>query len=496
MCGAALLCVTTLYSVGGMAVLMDRRFGITISFIALVTLLAFWVVWPANPGVNLNLGPININREIKVHEGLDLQGGLQVLLQAKTPDGQPPLADDLEATRFIIENRVNGLGVSEPLIQIQGQDKIVVELPGVSDPDAAIRTFGQTGRLEFVDAGDNFLSPGIKVETSFPALWPVPAEQLAATSTVTNTTGVTGTTQSALPKFATVVTGEHLRTAELAFQQTTNQPVVAFTLTADGAKRFSDYSSKNIGKILAIVLDGEVISAPRINGVISDQGQIEGQFTREEANSLVLQLKYGALKVPLEVVNTRTVGPSLGQDSVRKSIIAGAVGLAAVALFMMIYYRLPGVLATLALLIYGAITFSLFKLIPVTLTLPGIAGFILSIGMAVDANVLIFERMKEELRQGRRLRNAIETGFSRAWPSIRDSNASTLITCLILFWFGSQFGASIVKGFALTLALGVLVSMFTAIIVTRTFLRLTRRLWDLEEDTAAASGHLHRLFGF
>jgi len=454
------------------------------------------VVWPLTTGIDINLGPIHIAKEIKVHEGLDLQGGLQVLLQAKTPDGQPPAPEDLEATRFIIENRVNGLGVSEPLIQIQGGDKIVVELPGVTDPDAAIKTFGQTGRLEFVDAGDTVLSPGQKVQTTYPNLWPVPADQLTAASPITGTSAISGTTQATEPKFATVVTGEHLRTADLAFQQTTNAPLVSFTLTPDGAKRFSEYSSKNIGKILAIVLDGEVISAPRINGVISDQGQIEGQFTREEANSLVLQLKYGALKVPLEVINTRTVGPTLGQDSVHRSVLAGLVGLLAVAVFMISYYRLPGVVATLALLIYGVITFALFKLIPVTLTLPGIAGFILSIGMAVDANILIFERMKEELRNGKRLRNAIEAGFSRAWPSIRDSNLSTLITCLILFWFGSQFGASIVKGFALTLALGVIVSMFTAITVTRTFLRLTRRFWDLEDDTETAHTHLHRLFGY
>ncbi len=475
---------------------MNRRFAFTIGFIVLLTILAAWVVWPNNPGLRFNLGPFSANSDIKVHEGLDLQGGLQVLLQARTPDGQPPERADLDATRQIIENRVNGLGVSEPLIQIQGEDKIVVELPGVSDPDAAIRTFGQTGRLEFIDAGDEFIAPGTKVQTSYPDLWPVPADKLTVTAPVTSTNAVSGTTQAATKKYATVITGEHLREANIAFQQTTNAPVVAFTLTPDGARRLQDFTSKNMGKIMPIVLDGAIISAPRVNGVISDQGQIEGQFTREEANSLALQLKYGALKVPLEVVNTRTVGPTLGQDSVQRSIIAGLVGLIAVALFMIIHYRLPGILATAALLIYGLITFALFKLIPVTLTLPGIAGFILSIGMAVDANILIFERMREELRHGKRLRQAIETGFARAWPSIRDSNMSTLLTCLILFWFGSQFGASIVKGFALTLALGVLVSMFTAIVVTRSFLRLTRRVWDLEQDTHEANVHLHRLFGY
>src|SRR5690242_17981662 len=233
---------------------MTRWFRLTLVVILLLTIVAAWVVWPANPGFNLNLGPFNIAHEIKVHEGLDLQGGLQVLLQAKTPDGQPPAPEDLEATRFIIENRVNGLGVSEPLIQIQGADKIVVELPGVSDPDAAIKTFGQTGRLEFVDAGDTVLSPGQKVQTTYPNLWPVPADQLtttppvSSTSTISGTSAISSTAQAPAPKFATVVTGEHLRSAELAFQQTTNAPLVSFTLTPDGAKRFSDYSSKNIGK--------------------------------------------------------------------------------------------------------------------------------------------------------------------------------------------------------------------------------------------------------
>ncbi len=494
---------------------MENRFRFTLIAILVLALLALYVVWPSNPGVNFSLGPLSFNKDIKVHEGLDLQGGLQVLLQAKTVDANgnpaPPAPADLDATRFIIENRVNGLGVSEPIVQIQGDDKIIVELPGLSDPDQAIKTFGQTGRLEFIDAGDTYLQPGTKVQTTYPELWPVSPDKLtvAPTSTVSGTNssavGATGTvsstgtisdTTTATTKYATVVTGEHLASAELASNQTTGEPVVSFSLTSDGSRRFLDYTSKNVGKYLAIVLDGQVISSPRVNSAISDSGQITGNFTRESANSLVLQLKYGALKVPLEVIDTRVVGPSLGQDSVQRSLIAGLVGLVAVALFMMVYYRLPGIMATLALLIYGAVVFALFKLIPVTLTLPGITGFILSIGMAVDANVLIFERLREELRNGKRLRASIEDGFRRAWPSIRDSNVSTLLTCAVLFWFGSQFGASIVKGFALTLAIGVLVSMFTAIVVTRTFLRLTRRFWDIDENTPEATGRLQRLFGF
>lgn len=462
----------------------NGRFWATVIFIAIITLIAIWIDMPDQRQFQFQFGPFSTPaRDIKVYEGLDLQGGLQVLLQAKTPDGQPPSKEDLEATRFIIENRVNGLGVSEPVIQIQGDDKIVVELPGLSDPDAAIEAFGQTGRLEFVDAGDTILPPGTKVTTTYPIVWQAGQEPPQP--------GADGQ-----PVFTTVIAGEHLRAAEMQFDSRTRAPIVTFQTSPEGARRLSEYTAKNIGKIMPIVLDGEVISSPRVNAVISDAGQIEGNFTQQEASNLALQLKYGALKVPLEVVNTRTVGPTLGQDSVRRSVVAGIVGLAAVALFMIIYYRLPGFLATIALLIYGLITLALFKLIPVTLTLPGIAGFVLSIGMAVDANILIFERMREELREGRPLRAAVETGFQRAWPSIRDSNISTLITCAILFWFGSQFGASVVKGFAVTLSLGVLVSMFTAIVVTRTLLRLTRRLWDLDESTAEASGHLQTLFGF
>jgi len=219
------------------------------------------------------------------------------------------------------------------------------------------------------------------------------------------------------------------------------------------------------------VLDKTVVSAPRINEPITDgRGQISGSFTQVSANTLAIQLRSGALPIPIKVVESRTVGPTLGEESVRKSVLAGIIGLSVVVLFMALYYRLPGVIADLALICYALIILMLFKLIPIVLTLPGIAGFILSVGMAVDANVLIFERLKEELRSGRNLRQAIDLAWSRAWPSIRDSNTSTLITCLILYWFGNTFGASMVKGFAITLALGVGVSLFTAITVTRTFL--------------------------
>jgi preprotein translocase subunit SecD len=275
--------------------------------------------------------------------------------------------------------------------------------------------------------------------------------------------------------YETIMTGRHLSQAGIGFDQV-GLMEIRFQLNDEGAALFEGYTRTHVGQIMCIVLDKEVISCATINEPIPG-GSVritrEGGFPPEEAESIVIRLRYGALPIPLRVETNRTVGPTLGEDSLQKSLIAGVIGLGIVVLFMLLYYRLPGLLADVALMIYVAVVLALFKLIPVVLTLPGIAGFILSVGMAVDANILIFERMKEELRAGKGLGLAVEQGFSRAWPSIRDSNFSTIITCAILFWFGSYFGASVVKGFALTLGVGVVVSMFTAIIVTRTFLRLT-----------------------
>jgi preprotein translocase subunit SecD len=260
--------------------------------------------------------------------------------------------------------------------------------------------------------------------------------------------------------------------------------VVAFKLTSEGSRIFSAFTSAHIGDILAIVLDKKVISAPSINSAITEgEGVIEGNFTQEEADTLTVQLLYGSLPVPLKVVETRTVGATLGADSLNKSLLAGAIGFAIVILFMILYYRLPGVVAAVAIILYALITFALFRLIPVTLTLPGIAGLMLSTGSALDANILIFERLKEELRAGRALGQAVDLAWKRAWPSIRDANIATLITSAILFWFGSSFGATIVKGFSFTLAVGVIVSLFSAIIVTRTFLALVLS-WFRPSDTA------------
>jgi preprotein translocase subunit SecD len=248
---------------------------------------------------------------------------------------------------------------------------------------------------------------------------------------------------------------------------------ISFVLKSGASRVFAEYTSTHVNQYLAIVLDKKVISAPIIKSAITDgQGVIQGSFSNDSANALAVQLRYGSLPVPVKVVESRTVGPTLGEESIRKGLTAGLIGLAVVVLFMALYYRIPGIVADVALVIYALLVLMLFKLIPVVVTMPGLAAFILSIGMAVDANILIFERLKEELRAGRTLQQAIDLGWRRAWPSIRDSNTSSLITCLILFVFGSTFGASMVKGFSVTLALGILVSLFTAIIVTRTLLHL------------------------
>jgi preprotein translocase subunit SecD len=268
------------------------------------------------------------------------------------------------------------------------------------------------------------------------------------------------------------MTGAGLKEVAVTTTQTGDYQV-SFELKGDDIKTFANFTSQNVGNVLAIVLDKQVISAPTINDAITDgMGVITGNFDANSANALAVQLRYGSLPIPLKIVESRTVGPTLGQDSLQKSLLAGAIGFTVVILFMLLYYRVPGALADIAIIIYAILAFALFRIIPVTLTLPGIAGLILSTGSALDANILIFERMKEELRAGKPLRNALDIGWQRAWPSIRDSNIATLITCTILFWFGSTFGATIVKGFSLTLALGVIVSLFIAIVVTRTLLTI------------------------
>ncbi|MCB0061830.1 MAG: protein translocase subunit SecD [Caldilineaceae bacterium] len=442
----------------------------TISFVLviLLALAALYIVLPVDHPAwmerSLSGDPNAEQPFLGLKLGLDLQGGTQVLLESDLAEGVALPDGAMTTAKTIVENRVNGLGVAEAVVQAQGDNRIIVELPGVRDPDQAVETLRSTGQLEFVDPAGAQLGQGMVINTTNHPN----AVQTAQEGGLVDPASLPYPDQV----FQTVMTGDVLRDAVAAPDQF-NQWAINFGLTSDGSTQFFNYTSSHIGQQMAIVLDGYVLSAPTINAAISDNGVISGQFTQQEAESLAVQMRYGALPVPLKVVDIRTIGASLGQDSVNRSLRAALVGLTAVMIYMFALYRLPGGLAAAALICYILFNLSVYKLIPVTLTLPGIAGFILSIGMAVDANILIFERFKEEMRNGRSLRLAVEAGFSRAWPAIWDSNLSTLITCAVLFWFGNTFGASTVKGFAITLAIGVLLSMFSAVVVTRTFMRAT-----------------------
>ncbi len=431
-------------------------------------------------------GDVVWRRNIAPKLGLDLQGGLQVVLEADVPETVVISKDEMEVARQILEKRTNGLGVNESILQLAGERRIVGEFPGADNPDEVVASLGETGLLEFVDFGTTGLPEGTIVQTDLNRETGTVAPETAATN-VAPVPGAAPTAEPVVPEttgkiYHTVMTGAEIETAVVTADPITGQIAISFTLTPEGTDIFAQHTSTHIGQILGIVLDGVVISAPSIEGAITGgEGQISGSYTSEAANALAVQLRYGSLPIPFKVVQSQAVGATLGEESVRKSLLAGAIGLGVVILFMLFYYRLPGGVADLALIVYALISYALFKFIPITLTLPGLAGFILSIGMAVDANILIFERMKEELRGGKTLRQAIDLGWSRAWPSIRDSNISTLITCLILFTFGNSFGASMVKGFSITLALGVFTSLFTALIVTRTFLHIILDRTNLAE---------------
>jgi preprotein translocase subunit SecD len=436
-----------------------RNLTTRVILIIVIVALAAWVDFSQeliipNP---ITLEPL-WSRDVSPKLGLDLRGGLQVVLEADLPEGATISSEQMETARLILENRTNALGVNESILQVAGNNRIVGEFPGVANPDEVKATLGQTGRLEFVDFGSIRIAEGTTVQTDVDG------------ATVTDP----ATADPNEPiVYHTVMTGDKIKSVLVVRNDTNGQYGISFTLTDDGAKIFGDHTSTHIDQILGIVLDKVVISSPGIGTAItSGEGEITGSFTSEAANALAIQLRYGSLPIPFKVVESRMVGPSLGQDSLQKSLLAGMIGIIVVFLFMGIFYRVPGMLADVAIIIYGLIAFAVFKYIPVTLTLAGVAGFLLSTGAALDANILIFERMKEELHAGRTLRNAVDLGWSRAWPSIRDSNLATIITSVILFWFGSTFGATIVKGFALTLALGVGISLFTAIVVTRTLLNL------------------------
>jgi preprotein translocase subunit SecD len=486
---------------------MTRHIYRNLILIIILLVIVAWVDWPNNSG-NLPFG-LHINTTTSL--GLDLSGGLRVLLEADQTNGAAVDSQALQDTMSILENRVNGLGLSDTSFQIVGSNRILAEFPGLTDTEQVINLLKVTGKLAFVPMGSDPVATGTVIEVDYSdvpstattgtpsttdsvntstATQNNPTETLVdstSTSSLTdsallttpNTTGTASLTETptvtatvAPVIYKALLTGANLVESSIAVStDSSNNYLINFALDDAGTTAFGDYTSNHVGEYLAIVLDGTVISTPRVDSAITaGKAYIQGSFTYDSANTLAIQLRYGSLPISLKVASSEAVGATLGQDSVRKSIIAGVIGLSMVILFMAFYYRLPGVLADLALITYALTNFAIFKLVPVTLTLPGIAGFVLSIGVAVDANILIFERLKEELRSGRTLRQAIDLAWQRAWPSIRDSNISTLITCVILLIFGSAFGASLVKGFAINLALGVLISLFTAIIVTRTFL--------------------------
>lgn len=443
---------------------MDRRY---ITFIIILLLVAgiVWVDLPrtetsALPGIKIGTFERSLNPVL----GLDLRGGMQVLLAP-----QEGLAVDraaLQDTSDILESRANGLGVSEVVFQVAGDKYILGEFPGLTNTEDVIAAVKQTGLLEFVDAGNFFLPPGTEVVTDHGL-----AEAVTPDPAIIPSLTAEGKIEPADYTWHTVMVGSEIDQVNVEADQIGGF-AVGFSLTPEGTRVFKEHTANNVGKYLAIVLDKKVISCPSISTAIDGSGQISGDFSSEAANELAVTLRFGRLSVPVEIVESRIIGPTLGQDSLDKSLLAGLIGFSIVVLFMLIYYRLPGAVAVLSIAFYAGLTFALFKLIPVTLTLPSIAGFLLSTGAALDANILIFERLKEELRNGRTLKQAIDLGWKRAWPSIRDSNIATIITSLILFWFGSAFGASIVKGFALTLALGVGVSLLSAFMVTRNFLSI------------------------
>lgn len=412
--------------------------------------------------------------------GLDISGGTHLVYQADTTKVAPSeLVATMESLRDVIERRVNLFGVSEPIVQVEerngiggnAEHRLIVELPGVTDIDKAVALIGQTPLLEFkIERPDDATKKSIVAayERAQKALDAASSSDPAVITQVRNKLIATEPLLNEDPNYITTkLTGAYLKKATLQFDQNTNQPRVGLEFTDEGKTLFAEITKANIGKTVAIYLDGSPISTPVVREEIRDgSAEISGTFNVKEARELVGRLNSGALPVPITLLSTQTIGASLGERALDASTKAGVVGVLVVAIFLVIWYRFPGVVAVVALAVYISIMLAIFKLIPVTLTAAGIAGFILSIGMAVDANILIFERMKEELKKGKDLNTAMHDGFERAWLSIRDSNSSSMISAIILFWFGT----SLVKGFALTLGIGVLVSMFSAITLTRVFL--------------------------
>jgi len=431
---------------------MRRAGPILIVVIGLVALLVAFVPMTL-PAVGTN----GVARTLETKLGLDLRGGLRLEYLVKPAEGKIPGRDDMTILQKIILNRIDSSGVAEPQVVPQGADRIIVEMPGVQNADQIRALVGTTGRLDFVPLGATQMSEGQEVD---------------------------------LKQFPPLFSGDQLAAASIGADQT-GRRTVDFTLKSEGKDKFAQYTGDNVGKFFAIVLDGKVISAPVINEAIPG-GQVQisqggiGGFPLAEATSLVTILQYGQLPFPIEELANTSVSPTLGEAFLQQSVVAGFIAILLVIIFMLYLYRLPGLVASGALLYYAIVVYAIFRLMGVTMTLAGIAGFVLSVGMAVDANILIFERTKEELRVGKSLPAAVEAGFNRAWNSILDSNVSSLITATILFLFGS----STIRGFGLVLIIGVLVSMFTAITVTRTVLRIVvaqpwarkASLWGVTEE--------------
>ncbi len=362
--------------------------------------------------------------------GLDLKGGVSVLLQANPPMGQAVNPEDMNGLIEVIRNRIDPQGQKEIILSLVGTDRVLVQVPGEKDPEGILKLIGETALLEWIDAGDTFLEKGTDITDK---------------------------------DLKVIFTGRDLADASLA-RDSFGRPAVGFRFKDEAAERFGEYTANNVGRYLAVALDKKIITSPVINSPIwGGQGIIEGGFNLEEASLLARQLKGGALPVPVVVLENRVVGPSLGKESIDTSLKAGAYAFIAILLFMLILYRLPGLVANLALCLYVVLVIGYTSLLNVTLTLPGIAGILLSIGMAIDANIIIFERLKEELSWGKTLKAAVETAFARAWIAILDGNLTTLIAAVILFFFGT----GPVKGFAITLSIGILLSMFSAVFVTR-----------------------------
>ena len=446
--------------------------------------------------VSLAVLAIAVLANLPLNLGLDLRGGSQLTLQVSpTEEVQTITPEDLGAVRRVIENRINGLGVSEAVVQTVGSTQLSVQLPGVDDPEQAERVLGNTARLEFraQSAGTD-----AEFQAEFEVYQNHRADQAAAIAQDDSeklkeaNKSLESSRKALIGLFDDpVLTGKQVRDA-YARPDSGDQWVVVINFDGEGADGFAELTKglAGTGRGLGIFLDDALLTAPRVDveyaqlGITGGSTQISGGFDLESSQDLAIQLKGGALPLPVELIETRTVGATLGKDSVQASIYAGVGGLILVLVYMVVYYRLPGVIANIALVIYSLLAFAIFALIPVTLTLPGIAGFILSIGMAVDANVLIFERTREELRGGKSLYRSVESGFFRAFSSILDGNITTLIACAVLFWLGT----GLVKGFALTLAIGVLTSMFTAVTCSRTLLLVALTIPNLRKPELYCPG--------